>query len=399
MIGYLDLPSGISGDMFLGCLVDAGWPLEELQGIPARMGLSSDVCTVRREDVMRGALRATLVTVDAAVADEHRHLRDIEELIERADLSPVVKERAIAVFRRLARAEAKVHGSSVETVHFHEVGAVDAIVDITGGCAGLEALGIDKLYASALPLGPGWTNSAHGRIPLPAPATLELLAEANASIRPAPGPGELVTPTGAALLCEMAEFRQPAMQLHRIALGAGSKEFEWPNLARLWLGNVGAGAGEYVVLETNIDDMNPELFPAVRDSLVEHGATDVWTTAIQMKKGRPATVLSVLAPAESEQRMADTMLQETTTLGVRVHGVHRHEAERTMETVETAYGIVRVKLKRMQGAVLGVKPEYEDCARLAGEHGAPVRLVIEDAQAVAYRRFRPGFLRDDADSA
>lgn len=390
MIGYLDLPSGISGDMFLGCLVDAGWSLEELQRIPARMGLPEDACTIGREDVMRGALRATLVKVDTAETDTHRHLSDIVQLIECADLSSNVCKWSVAVFRRLAQAEAKVHGAGVDEVHFHEVGAVDAIVDIVGVCAGLEALDIRTLHASALPLGPGWTNSAHGQIPLPAPATLELLAAANAPTRPAPGPGELVTPTGAALLCELAEFRQPSMNLQKIAVGAGAKQFDWPNVARLWLGHAESRADNFVVLETNIDDMNPELFPAVRSALVEHGAIDVWTSSVQMKKGRPATVLSVLAAAEQEECVAETMLQQTTTLGVRVQGVRRYEAERNFESVETEYGPVTVKLKRWNGRLLGVKPEYDDCERLAQQHDVPVRVVVEDAQAIANRQFRPG---------
>lgn len=396
MIAYLDLPSGISGNIFLGCLVDAGWVPDELQTIPARLGLPDNVCTIRCEDVMRGALRATLVTVDAVTEDAHRHLSDIEQMIARSDLSSDVRALAIAVFRRLARAEAKVHRSSVEAVHFHEVGAVDAIVDIVGVCAGLEALGIDKLYASPLPLGSGWTQSAHGSIPLPAPATLELLAEAHAPARPAPGPGELVTPTGAALVCELAEFRQPSLQLQRIAIGAGSKQFEWPNVARMWLGEAEDAAGEYVVLETNIDDMSSELFPAVREALMRDGAIDVWTVAALMKKGRPATVLSVLAPMEMEQCLANTLLRETTTLGVRARSVHRHEAARELVEVETEYGPVSVKLKRVQGFLLGAKPEYEDCARLAREHGVPVRVVVEDAQAEANRSFRPDSPRDRA---
>ncbi len=387
MKAYLDLPSGISGDIFLGCLVDLGWPIEELQQIPKRLNLPDDVITIGAEEVMRGALRATSVVVDAAVGDEHRHLHHIVELINASDLPADVQSKAIAVFRRLAQAEAKVHGSDVESVHFHEVGALDAIVDIVGVCAGLDALGIDDLYASALPLGPGWVNSAHGRIPLPAPATLELLAAAEAPTVPAPGSGELVTPTGAALVCELATFGQPAMRLSRIGLGAGKKEFEWPNIPRIWLGAAEEQQRRYVVAETNIDDMNPELFDAARHALEHAGATDVWTTQVQMKKGRPGTVLSVLAPAEIEQAVADTIIRETSTLGVRLHEVHRHEAERRFETVETDYGSIPVKLKVVDGKVIGVKPEYDDCAALADDRGIPVRDVIEAALAIAHQQY------------
>lgn len=396
MIGYLDMPSGISGDMFLGCLVDAGWPLVELQGVVERLGLPDGACTLAQEQVMRGPLAATLVKVDAAESHVHRHLGDVERIILGADLPSRVQQRAVAVFRRLAQAEAAVHGTTVDHVHFHEVGAVDAIVDIAGVCAGLDALGVESLYASALPLGEGWTMSAHGRIPLPAPATLALLADAGAPSRPAPGPGELVTPTGAALLAELAEFRQPRMRLQRIGLGAGCKEFDWPNVARLWLGDADTSRLEgtavltpatHVLIEANIDDMNPELYGVISQRLFDRGAVDVWTTPIQMKKGRPAVTLSVLAPLELEAKLAETVLHETTTLGVRVQTVHRYEAERSFEIVNTEFGPVQVKLKWMDGALLGVKPEFEDCARLAQEWNVPVRLVSEGAQAVAYRLY------------
>jgi len=396
MIAYLDTPSGISGDMFLGCLVDAGWPLSELRGVVQRLGLPEDACALEEERVMRGPLAATLVKVDAAETHVHRHLGDVERIILGADLPERVQQRAVAVFRRLAKAEAAVHGTTVDHVHFHEVGAIDAIVDIVGVCAGLDALGVESLFASALPLGEGWTMSAHGRIPLPAPATLALLAAAGSPARPAPGPGELVTPTGAALLAELAEFRQPRMRLQRIGLGAGRKEFEWPNVARLWVGEAEKPHTEeslaqlhatHVVIEANIDDMNPELYGAISQRLFDRGAVDVWTTPIQMKKGRPAVKLSVLAPLALEAKLAEAVLQETTTLGVRVQTVHRYEADRSFDTVNTEFGTVRVKLKWIGGALFGVKPEYEDCARLAQEWNVPVRLVNEGAQVAAYRLY------------
>ncbi len=236
MIAYLDLPSGISGDMFLGCLVDGGWSLAQLEATIAALGLPAGSWQVQARTVMKGPLRATLVDVQAPVGDAHRHHHDIRQIIEQATWPTIVKDQAIAVFTRLAQADAAVHGSTVAAVHFHEVGALDAIIDIVGVCAGLQALGVEQLYASGAPLGEGWTNSAHGRIPLPAPATLALLTAVGAPTRPAPGPGELVTPTGAALLAELAIFRQPRLQLQRIGIGAGQKEFAWPNIARLWLG-------------------------------------------------------------------------------------------------------------------------------------------------------------------
>lgn len=383
MIAYLDMPSGISGDIFLGCLVDAGWPLEALRSTVEQMALPAGSWSVTASAVMRGPLQATLVDVQTTEGDQHRHLHDVRQIIQAATLPQAVQTRAIAVFTRLAAAEAAVHGTTVEAVHFHEVGALDAILDIVGVCAGLQALGIERLYASGVPLGEGWTMSAHGRIPLPAPATLRLLTAVQAPTRPAPGPGELVTPTGAALLAELATFTQPRMQLQRIGQGTGQKDFAWPNVARLWLGEL-VDNGPLVQIETNIDDMNPELYATVSQNLFAAGALDVWMTSIQMKKNRPGVLLSILAPAAKESVIADLVLRETTTLGVRAHYVHRHEARRTFVGVQTVYGTVQVKLKWIGDQVVGAKPEFADCQQLAVQHQLPVRQVYEAAQAAAH---------------
>ncbi|MCL4832462.1 MAG: nickel pincer cofactor biosynthesis protein LarC [Caldilineaceae bacterium] len=416
-IAYLDTPSGISGDIFLGCLLDAGWPIERLRAVVEGLHLPPGSWRVDAQPVMKGPLRATLAAVEVTEGDAHRHLSDVTAIIGAGDLPPVVQQRAIAVFTRLAQAEARVHNTTVEQIHFHEVGALDAIVDIVGVCAGLAELGIERLHASPLPLGHGWAQTQHGRIPLPAPATLELLAAAAAPTVPAPGPGELVTPTGAALLAELADFSQPRMVLRRIGYGAGRKEFDWPNVARLWVGEGVEGGGSQVagdprghakrheeekenpwqsfasvsavshsslvVIETNIDDMNPELYEPVRERLFGAGALDVWTTAIGMKKGRPGTLLSVLAGAEKETEVARLLLRETTTLGVRVYPVARHIAKREFRTVETVYGPVLVKVKVLDGERLGAKPEFDDCKKLADAAGVPVRMVCEAALAAA----------------
>jgi hypothetical protein len=379
MIAYLDLPAGLSGDMFLGCLVDAGWSIEALRSTIAALDLPSDSVEVRAEQVLRGPLRATLVHVDVAETTQHRHLSDINALIERARLEPWVQAHAIATFARLAMAEAKVHGEPVEQVHFHEVGALDAIIDIVGAAAGLHALSVEQLYASGVPLGSGWVQSAHGQLPVPAPATFELLAAVNAPTRPSPGPGELVTPTGAAILAQYARFEQPEMRLARVGIGAGQRDPAWPNVVRLWLGETLA-AGPMVEISTNIDDMNPELYGAVSQRLFAAGARDVWLTPVQMKKGRPGVVLSVIAPAALETTVSDLLLRETTTLGVRVHAVHRHEAAREVRTVDTRYGPVQVKLKLIDGEIWGAMPEYDDCLRAAEAAGVPVRWVYEEAQ-------------------
>lgn len=384
MIAYLDLPAGLSGDMFLGCLVDAGWPLEELQAALAHLPVPAGSWSLRAEQVMRGPMRATLVAVEASEDTQHRSLADVRQLIEESRLPMWVQAHAIAAFARLAIAEAHIHGLAVEEVHFHEVGALDAIVDVVGAAAGLHALGITTLYASPVPLSHGWTDSAHGKIPLPAPATLELLAAAGAPTVPGPGPGELVTPTGAALLAQFATFVQPAMKLTRIGTGAGQRDPAWPNVARLWLGENG-DAGGFVELETNIDDMNPELYAAVSQRLFAAGALDVWLTPVQMKKGRPGVLLSVLALASLEATLADVMLRETTTLGVRVHPVRRHEAGREFRTVQTGYGPITLKLKLLNGEVVAAMPEFDDCRRIADERGVPARAVYEAALASGQR--------------
>ncbi len=412
MIAFLDTPSGISGDMFLGCLVDAGWPLDALRASVHALawpdGFDHAAWSVAQREVRKGALRATLVEVRAEERGQpHRHLHDMRSLLEESRLPDGVIQDALAVFQRLAEAEGAVHGMEAEQVHFHEVGALDSIIDIVGVCAGLHALGCQALHAGALPLGPGFVATQHGRLPLPAPATLELLARGHAPIRPAPGPGELVTPTGAALVLHFVgeRWQQPPMRLLRVALGAGQKEFEWPNVARLWLGEPVASPptapdpavappvpGEAhrapsVLIESNIDDMNPELYAAVAERLFASGARDVWWMPIQMKKNRPGVKLSVLAPKTAEGRIAEVLLRETTTLGMRVFDVRGHAAERRIETVETPFGLIPIKLKVMEGEVVGAVPEFEPCRLAAEAHHVPTRQVYEAAAAIAWQRF------------
>ncbi len=381
IIAYLDAASGISGDMFLGCLVDAGLKPEYLRKIVTALKLPIQEWSIEVHEVKKGPVRALQVCVSAAEGHIHRHFSQIQGMIESSDLPMPVIQRSIAVFRRLAEAEAKVHGSSPEKVHFHEVGAVDAIIDIVGTVAGLNELGVEKLYSSALPLAHGWVDTQHGRMALPAPATLELLSAVHAPTRPAPGDGEWVTPTGAALVAELAVFEQPAFTLDRIGVGAGIKDAVWPNVARLWLGKK-SGSGAMIQLETNIDDMNPQLFAPVMEELFAAGAADVWLTPIQMKKNRPGVMLCVLASSSMEMQIVQLLLEHTTTLGVRVHALsHRHEAERTFSEVITPFGTVRMKIKLLNGSPAGGSPEFDDCRRLAAQTGVPVRKVWEAALA------------------
>ena len=384
MIGYLDLPSGLSGDMFLGCLVDAGWPVQRLLDCITTLGLSKDDYTIEAREVHRCSLRALHVGVKTVETPVHRHLHDIEAIIAAAALPPQATTIARDVFRHLAEAEASVHGTSPDKVHFHEVGALDAIIDVVGAACGITELGISQLYASAVPSGSGWVECDHGRMPVPAPATLALLRDAAAPVVASPGSGELVTPTGAALLRTLARFEQPPMHLQGVGVGAGSRDCDWPNIARLWIGHQQTD-GPMVQVETNIDDMNPQLFAAVSERLFAEGAVDVWMTPVQMKKSRPGVVLSVLAPSALESTMAAVMLRETTTLGVRARPVHRYEARRAVRDVATPYGPVAVKMRWDGDAWMGASPEYDSCAAVAAGAGVPVRRVYEAAVAAVGR--------------
>jgi hypothetical protein len=317
-------------------------------------------------------------------------LHQILGLIANSSLPVETKEQSANIFRRLGEAEAKVHGIPIEEVHFHELGAVDTIVDIVGAVSGLRLLGIEAIFASPLPTGAGTVRSAHGTLPLPAPATLELLALAHAPLQPSAdlSLGELLTPTGAAIITTLATFQQPRMYLERVGYGVGSREIAAiPNMLRLWLGEAiePEHRQDLLLLQTNIDDMNPELYGYVMERLFDRGALDVWFTPIQMKKNRPATMLSVLAPAEVEGMMVETILRETSTLGIRVQKVDRHEAKRDVLQFESSLGPVRVKLKLLGEAIVGVAPEYEDCRRLALKRGLPLqevyRLVAVEARA------------------
>lgn len=384
---YFDCFSGISGDMALGALLDAGLALEDLRAELTKLPVQG--WSIAAERGMRAFLSGTRALVHAPEQPVHRHLADVRAIIEGSTLAPRVVERSLRVFTLLAQAEGQVHGISPEQVHFHEVGALDAIVDIVGVVAGLELLGVERVYASALPLGGGWVRAAHGMLPVPAPATLALLASAGAPILPDESSFELVTPTGAALLAGLATFERPPMRLARVGYGLGARDTPRPNALRVWLGqdaqggqrlNTQSAAGAHsthdpVLLETNIDDQPAEQLAYAAGLLLELGALDVWQTPILMKKGRAAVLLSALVPPELERQAVELLLRETTTLGVRRRAVERHVCERSIETLSTPLGELRRKRKRWQGHDLGAAPEFEDCARLARQHGLPLREV------------------------
>lgn len=381
-IAYFDCFSGCSGDMILGALLDAGLDLDELK--KGLEGLNIKGYRLDAKKVQRSAITATKfdVIIDDNIEQHHRSLSHIIRLIEESRLSDQVKERSSEIFRRLGRVEADVHGVPVEDVHFHEVGAVDSIIDVVGTVMGLEILGIDRCYSSSLPTGYGSVLTTHGTLPVPAPATLQLLAEANApitsEIEPNHPKGELVTPTGAALVTSLATFGRPQMNTIKVGYGAGSKDFhDWPNVIRIWLGEqpLPSQGVELTLLETNIDDMNPQIYGYLMELLFAEGAADVWFTPIQMKKNRPAVMLSVLAPIHLESRMAEIIMRETSTLGIRAQSVSRHTAQREIIEFDSTLGHVRAKVKRYSNNILAISPEYEDCRRIATERSMPLREV------------------------
>jgi hypothetical protein len=386
---YFDCFSGISGDMALGALLDAGLELDALRAELDKLQVPGWELAAERGT--RGFISGTRALVHAPEQETHRHLSDVWAIVEGSSLAPAVKERSTRVFTMLAEAEGRVHGIPAEQVHFHEVGALDAIVDVVGVVAGLALLGIEQVYSSPLPLGSGWVQAAHGWIPVPAPATVALLAAAGAPLVPDSTPFELVTPTGAALLAALAEFRRPPMRLTGVGYGLGKRELERPNALRVMLGEC-EGYREsqalpvpltLVLLETNIDDQAAEQVAYACERLLALGALDAWLEPIQMKKGRAGVLLAALVPAELEAAAVTLIMRETTTLGVRRRPVERHVAERELITVETIYGPVRVKAKRWNGAAAGAAPEYEDCARIARENGLPLR----DVYAIAVQEF------------
>lgn len=379
-VAYFDCYSGASGDMVLGALVDAGLDPDLLRAEVARLPISG--YRLEAEKAVCSGLAGTRVRVEAQEGPERR-LRDIEALIQSSTLTERVRERAVGIFRGLAAAEAEVHGTAIEQVHFHEVGAADAIVDIVGAAIGLERLSIDRVYASSLPMGHGSVQTLHGTIPLPAPATLALIAQAKVPTRPVDVEAELVTPTGAAILVSVAEFRQPAMVVERVGVGIGARELPWPNVLRLWIGEAldsSLGADQVTVIETNLDDCPPEQAAFAMERLLEAGALDVFFTAAQMKKNRPGLVLTVLAQPAQAHELARIVLRETPSLGVRFRASERLTTPRRSGTVETRYGEMRVKIKTIDGRDV-VCAEYEECARVARERAVPIGEVYAAVQA------------------
>jgi uncharacterized protein (TIGR00299 family) protein len=400
LIAYLDCHSGISGDMFLGALLDldAGFSLDLL--INALAGLPLHGYELRLEQYQDKGIFGSRFDVILSEQDtgvpQMRRLSDIVALLHASTLSPKVREMALSIFQCLARAEATIHRTGVEEVHFHELGAIDTIIDITGAAIALEALDITQLYTSSLPLSSGHAQTAHGVLPIPAPATLEILRQVPAQWKPTPVEGEMVTPTGAAILATQASFQTPAIFIEQVGYGFGRKQFPWPNCLRVCLGRAGnshqqselADSDWVAVIESNIDNMTGELLGGLMDKLFSAGALDVNYTPIQMKKNRPAVMLTIICRVEEGKALAELLLSESSTLGVRISQVQRMKAQRVFERVETPFGPISMKIKRVGNRIISATPEYEDCQRIALEKGIPLEDVYGIARQVMKTRFK-----------
>jgi pyridinium-3,5-bisthiocarboxylic acid mononucleotide nickel chelatase len=380
---YFDCFSGISGDMTLGALLDAGVSVEHMRTELQLLNLSGWELTT--EKVWKNGMAATHAIVRAQDTQTHRSLSTILEIIDKSNLSPNVKDRASAIFKKLGEAEAAVHDVPLEKIHFHEVGAVDAIVDIVGACIGFSALGIESFACSPLNVGGGTAKMAHGVLPVPAPATARLLLG-----KPTYSNGvqkELVTPTGAAIVATLCSNfgPQPPMSVTAIGYGAGTGDLEGqPNVLRIMVGEAAekraAAESETIrVLEANLDDMNPQIYGYFLEKALAAGALDVFTTPVQMKKNRPGTLVTVLCKPEDEPKFHDMLFAETTTLGVRAYAAERRVLARQWEAVHTAFGEVRIKVARLNGHIQQASPEFEDCRKLAEAKNVPLQRVMDEA--------------------
>jgi pyridinium-3,5-bisthiocarboxylic acid mononucleotide nickel chelatase len=380
---YFDCFSGISGDMTLGALVDAGCPLDLLRG--KLQGLQVPGWEISADKVWKNGMAATHVRVKAADTQTHRSLTTILGILDKSDLEPQVKERAGAIFKKLGEAEATVHDVPLEKIHFHEVGAIDAIVDIVGACIGFQELGFEKFACSPLNVGGGTAKMAHGVLPVPAPATARLLLG-----KPTYSNGvqkELVTPTGAAIVATLCENfgPQPSMTVSAIGYGAGTTDLETqPNVLRIMVGelaqkSVDGHGGTIRVLEANLDDMSPQIFGYLLEKALAAGALDVFATPVQMKKSRLGTLVTILCKPEDETKFQQMLFAETTTLGVRSHLVERRALPREYVKVDTRFGEVRMKVAHTAEGFLHAAPEFDDCRKLAEEKNVPLQEVMEQA--------------------
>jgi len=396
---FFDIFSGCSGDMILSALIDAGLDFESLCGELAKLPISEYEIVQRR--VKRQGIEATYINIISHSEKEtaDRTYRQVYELINSSRLSAQIKKLSTNIFKSIGEAEAHLHSVPIERIHFHEIGAVDSILDIVGSVIGFELMNITDFYSSPFPAGSGYVATPdHGILPLPAPATMEIIKNSYAPVVDVPHQAmhghELVTPTGAAIISTIAKFERPSfLYVDKIGYGAGTRDFkDYPNILRLWIGEqkVSPNEEKLVLLETNIDDMNPQVYDYVMKKILNEGALDVWLTPIYMKKNRPGIVMSVLVTESKELTIIETLLKETTTLGIRKMPISRHIAQREIIKIDTTIGTVKVKVKKLDNHVLGITPEYDDCCVIAGNTKLPLievyriienevhRLIIKD---------------------
>jgi uncharacterized protein (TIGR00299 family) protein len=384
LVAYFDCFSGIRGDMILGALIDLGFPHAELQAGLSSLPLNN--CATEAFSEKRMNLKGTRFQVRIPKPDDvRRTFKDISSLINASGLDTFVKENSIQIFQALARAEAHLHDKSVEDIHFHEVGSIDAIVDIVGSVLGLQYLGIEEIISSPLPLGSGFVQCDHGTLPVPAPATAAILK--GIPVYGSGSEGELVTPTGAAILATMADGfgPLPLFRIRKVGYGVGAKErAQVPNMLRIMLGEKETrfSRDRVLVIESNIDDMNPELYEYLMEALYTNGALDVLITPTQMKKNRPGVLLKVIGTEKDKTNLIETIFRESTTFGVRCYGVERYKLSRHSRTIDTPWGKVRIKVASGVGGKEEASPEYEDCRKIARQKGVPLRQVYREVQKV-----------------
>jgi uncharacterized protein (TIGR00299 family) protein len=382
---YLDAFSGLSGDMIVGAILDCGADFPEFERAIKSMPLAGYRLSTRRK--VSSGISALKFDVEVTERQPERHFGEIRALIDSSQLSATVKHRAISIFEVLAQAEAKIHDTTVDRVHFHEVGAVDSIIDIVGTAWGFDQLGVGDVLVSALPMGNGFARSQHGVIPVPAPATAELLS--GFPLKIGDGAHEMVTPTGAAVVRALARPASIplAFEVEKVGYGAGARELEdRPNVLRLMLGRESTAfdTDEMIEISANIDDLSPQIYDHVMNRLFEAGARDVTLTPTMMKKGRPAVTISVIAEAASREAFAEIIFAETSTIGLRFHAVARLKLHREIHQIETRWGKIRVKVSGANGASPAtISPEYDDCRRIAAEHKVPLRVVMDEARDAA----------------
>jgi len=388
-IVYFDCFSGISGDMTVGALLDAGLKLETLEKELKKLGLTGYQLEAKK--VVKKGISATQFKVNVKEKGVERRFKDILDILENSKLDEEIKKEIKKIFFNIAQAESKIHRKDIDKIHFHEIGGLDSIIDIASAVIGIKTLGIEKIHSSTLPVGRGFVKCAHGVIPVPAPATLELLK--NIPTYSGGVESEMITPTGAGIIGTLAKSfgERPLMKVERIGYGAGEKEFTIPNLLRVSIGEKilrdenlkdGYVSDEAVLIETNIDDMNPEFYDYIMEQLFFQGALDVFLTPIQMKKNRPAHMLNIIVYEQNLKEILEVLFSEATTLGVRIREVKRLRLAQQNFIAETKYGKIKVKVGMFKGEIKNIAPEYEDCKKIAKQHKVPLKEVYEEAKKV-----------------